>query len=442
VRLSLKIAALIGLGATLLLLVMSAVSIRRDLHIVETDIARDARQVASALAVAVDGRTAEETLALIEKINAHGEEIDVRYLAGRHDPAVVQSAHTMTAVEPIDGGGAIEVTESLAPREQLLQTSLRGLLVSALFVMLTALGAGMWLGRSIVGVRVDALVHKARRVAEGHFEEPVEVRGADELTTLATELNQMAGQLERARRQGERETEARLQAEIRLRHADRLRTVGQLAAGLAHELGTPLNVISGRASMIQRTADEETRMHQHATTIREQTDRITALVRRVMDFSRSTPAELQPVILDRLIKDTVALVHPTLKRTTVDLDLPPREWTLHADPELLRQVVTNLVMNAAQAAGAAGHVRIALQDRGERIALVVEDDGPGCPPELRDRALEPFYTTKEPGEGTGLGLSVVDSIVRDHGGTIEIGDADLGGARFTILLPRAPCHAS
>jgi len=111
--------------------------------------------------------------------------------------------------------------------------------------------------------------------------------------------------------------EARLQAEIRLRHADRLRTVGQLAAGLAHELGTPLNVISGRASMIQRTADEETRMHQHATTIREQTDRITALVRRVMDFSRSTPAELQPVILDRLIKDTVALVHPTLKRTTV-----------------------------------------------------------------------------------------------------------------------------
>lgn len=438
-RLSLKIAVLIGLGATLLVLLVSVASMRRDLRIVEDDIVRDAAQVANALAIASSGRSDAEIEALIRGVNATTDVLEVRYLRGPHDEGIVRATDSVSAVFPIHGAasGAIQVAESLAPRDRMLQGSLRSLVATTAVVILMSLGSGLWMGRSVVGVRVEELVRKARRVADGHFEEPIEIRGSDELTLLATELNLMAGQLDRVRREREREAEARLEAEIHLRHADRLRTVGQLAAGIAHELGTPLNVIGGRASMILRVEPEGTAIHKHATTIREQTARITAIVRRVMDFSRRAPAEMQSVRLDRLIEDTVALVRPTLKETDVRLEVPDRSWTLRADPEQIRQVVTNLLMNAAQATGSAGIVRLTLEDRGPWIAIRVEDDGPGCPPELRDRLLEPFYTTKEPGEGTGLGLSVVDSIVQDHGGTLEIGDSDLGGAQFTVLLPRS-----
>ena len=111
---------------------------------------------------------------------------------------------------------------------------------------------------------------------------------------------------------------------------------------------------------------------------------------------------------------------------------------ISGDPEQLRQVITNLLINAAQAIGEGGTIRISLQMSEVAVELCVEDDGPGIPDEHRERVIEPFFTTKAPGKGTGLGLSVVSGIISEHSGHLKIGKAALGGARFSVFFPLEP----
>ena len=436
-RLSLKIAVLIGLGATLLVLVISLLSMRRDVQIVEEDIARDSRLVAASLAVAAHQLTQDQTWELVEQVAEQSEGITVRYLPeGSDSPEILMGPEAITATVNIEGGGSIQVTESLAPRQRLVSGSIRSLLATTAFVMLLSLGAGMWLGRSLVGRRVDSLVDKARRVARGEFDEPVAVAGADELTVLATELNLMAGQLKSARERSASDAKARLEAEVQLRHADRLRTVGQLSAGIAHELGTPLNVIAGRASLLLRVLPEGPD-HANALTIRAQTQRIVQIVRRLMDYSRRSPMQREVLQLDPLVREIAKLLRPTLSEKDIELEvISAQPIVVSVDVEQLRQVVTNLVQNAAQAVDSGGRIELTLIQARDTVELIVDDNGTGIPEDLRERVLEPFYTSKEPGEGTGLGLSVVDGIVKEHGGTLFVGESPMGGARFRVVLPR------
>ncbi|MCB9693004.1 MAG: HAMP domain-containing histidine kinase [Alphaproteobacteria bacterium] len=432
-RLSLKIAGLIGMCATLLVLVVAVLSMRRDLQIVEEDIARDARLVATAVAVASAGMAPDEVRALVARVGDATDGVTVEWVPEAPEGLELGTAAAVATI-PVAGGGAIRVTESLEPRDRLLAGSVRTLVSTTVLVLLTSLGAGLWLGRWIVGTRVDALVRKARRVATGDFDEPAEISGGDELTTLATELNLMAGQLKRAQKVTAAAAQARVEAEIQLRHADRLRTVGQLAAGIAHELGTPLNVITGRASLLMRSLPSGGPEHTGARVVREQAERITQIVRRLMDYSRPAPARKAPTDVARLVDETLELLQSTLKGVTTGRQ-GPDHLEADVDPEQLRQVLTNLVFNAAQAVGGDGTVHVRLAGDADTLRIDVDDDGPGVPAELRERVLEPFFTTKEPGEGTGLGLSVVDGIVRDHGGRLEVGSSDLGGARFTVRIP-------
>lgn len=434
-KLSLKIAALIGLGATVLVFVVSLLSLRRDLGLVEQDIRRDAELVALSVAVACRGRTPDEVAALLSEVDDATDGLLVRQVPGDGERHIELRVDAMAATIPIPGqSGSIEVVESLAPRDRVLEGSIRSLILTTSFVMLISLVGGLWVGRWLVGRRVDALVEKARRVAQGQFDEPVVVGGSDELSVMAAELNLMAGQLARARARSVADAEARIEAQIQLRHADRLRTVGQLSAGIAHELGSPLNVIAGRASLLLRGLPPH--QEEHARTIREQASRITAIVRRLLDYSRRNPPKPEPVDLRRLVEETVALLRPLLVSRTLEVQLDSGDCTVQGDLEQLRQVLTNLVLNASQAVADQGTIRVRLASRADGVALQVEDDGPGVPEELRERVLEPFFTTKEPGEGTGLGLSVVTGIVEDHEGTLTVGASELGGASFLVLLPK------
>ena len=434
-RLSLKIAALIGFGATLLVLCISWRSIQRDLQIVEDDIARDAHLVATSVAVAATGNNEAAMRDLVHRVGEQSPGVTVQLLTeGPYEAKVASGPYAIRAIVPIAGSSAaIEVSESLLPRDQLWERSVRSVAATTGFVMLLSLGSGLFFGRVLVGNRVTALVDKARRVARGEFDEPVEVRGTDELTMLATELNLMARQLMRARAESEREMSARIEAEIGLRHADRLRTVGQLSAGIAHELGTPLTVISGRAALLLRALEPGDVRGTHATTIRDQTDRITTMIGRLMDYSRRSPTRKVHLDLGELVAETIVLVRGTLTDVAIQSSLAPGA-RVFADAEQLCQVMTNLLLNAAQAAPS-GHIVVSLKPVDGKACVRVEDDGPGIPPSDWERVLEPFFTTKEPGKGTGLGLSVVDGILREHGGDLEIGRAELGGAAVTVTLP-------
>lgn len=235
----------------------------------------------------------------------------------------------------------------------------------------------------------------------------------------------------------------------RLRHVARLETVGQLAAGFAHELGTPLNVILGRARMITRGRVKDDAAVECAEIIVQQAMRMTDLVRALLTFARSRPSPTGRVELHRLVEQVRDLMQPMAHKKHIGLECMTTPLTVVGDTADLQQVVANVVMNAVDAMPRRGGVvRLSLVSHvgphpetgaeGQWHGVTVIDRGPGVPPELRQRVFDPFFTTKDVGEGTGLGLSVAYGIVRDHGGWIAIEDAEPGpGAAITVWLPAA-----
>lgn len=303
-------------------------------------------------------------------------------------------------------------------------------------VGLTALSAviAFVLGHWIVGRPVRTLAQKAQRIGRGEFDGPVELHSHDELDDLAREMNAMCERLETTIDQ--------------LRHADRLVTVGKLASGVAHELGTPLNVVSARAEMILagRTSIDESR--EYARVIATAAERMTAIISQLLQFARRKNVQRDARDVAALVRDTADLLRPLAKRRSIEIDVDAGSaGEASVDAGQLQQVVTNLVMNAIQASKEGGRVNVSVTEttesppvdiggpRREGVSIRVEDDGAGIPPEHLRRIFEPFFTTKEVGEGTGLGLAVSYGIVRDHGGWITVQSKVGMGSTFTAFLP-------
>jgi signal transduction histidine kinase len=229
-----------------------------------------------------------------------------------------------------------------------------------------------------------------------------------------------------------------------LRHADRLNVIGTLAAGVAHEIGTPLNVISGSAELITQTRDAA-EIEEMSKIIREQTGKISAIIRHLLDFGHRGGTSSTTLDLNDLARSTTILLVSIARKRSVEVVLEPASTPIFVYGNLaeLEQVLSNLILNGIQAMSKRGTVtvRVGLASRpngegdGQFGTITVEDDGPGIPSDALPHIFEPFFTTKGVGEGTGLGLSVSYGIVRDHRGLIEVDSAPGRGARFTMLLP-------
>lgn len=256
--------------------------------------------------------------------------------------------------------------------------------------------------------------------------------------------------LDRLRSYVSREQEERRAAVEQVRHGDRLATVGKLAAGIAHELGTPLSIVAGHAQMI---ADQEVvgeRAIESARSIDREATRMTRIVRQLLDFTRRKGAEATDCDLSDVTERCTKLFAPAAQKARVALSLAGAEDPLvvRGDPESLQQVLTNLIANAIDAMAQGGALRVALRRVVEshpgttraaspHVRIDVEDNGAGMSPEVLAHAFEPFFTTKETGSGTGLGLSVVDGIVRDHGGWVTVDSRPGAGTIFSVFLPEA-----
>jgi two-component system, NtrC family, sensor kinase len=240
----------------------------------------------------------------------------------------------------------------------------------------------------------------------------------------------------------------RLAEPEQIQHLDRLATVGRLAAGIIHELGTPLNVIGSYAQMIatkEVTGDE---VLAPARAIEEQVKRMSRIIRQLLDFARRAVERNEPVEILALAQLTVNVLTPYAVKTAVTLTVNSDEegpLVVDGSPGLLQQVLVNLVTNAIQAMPEGGHIAIEL-DRIARpapgggpdrpwIQIAVHDQGPGVAPELRDEIFQPFFTSKEVGQGTGLGLAVCTDIVREHEGWLDLDTSAEGGACFVVVLP-------
>ena len=233
--------------------------------------------------------------------------------------------------------------------------------------------------------------------------------------------------------------------EARVAHQDRLASIGILASGLAHEVGTPLGTIRGRAEFLMMSAkDSITR--KSLETIVSQIDRISKLIRSLLRVSRSSGEirirDIRPL---EVVQEVLALVGQNLSQDSVELkiDLPPEHLIL-ADFERSEQILLNLVMNsihalrkASQRPHAQHFLSIRSETRKDRVALLVQDSGCGIPEENLGKIFQPFFTTKETGEGTGLGLSIVLQLAREMNAEIMVESKVGVGTAFTVLFPNA-----
>ena len=227
-------------------------------------------------------------------------------------------------------------------------------------------------------------------------------------------------------------------AQAELVASERLATVGRLAAGVAHEIGNPLSGVLGWLSVAQTRSAADSELSGYLRELEAEVRRIDGIVRSLLDLGRPVRTQVGPVPVADLVRTAARLVGsgPEFREVKVDTDIDPGLVAL-ADPGPLSQVVINLLINAAQAIGGPGTIRVVGAAEGGRVRLEVLDSGPGVPAELRERIFEPFFTTKSAGKGTGLGLAVSQHLLRAMSGDISVGDSPHGGGKFTVSLPAA-----
>jgi len=254
----------------------------------------------------------------------------------------------------------------------------------------------------------------------------------EERDLLDTVARQVALIIER--RQAE---EDKLVLQDQLRHADRLATIGQLAASIAHELNEPLSNVLGFGQLSLKDPGLPEQASRDVEKIIDASLHAREIVRKLLVFTRQVPHKKADLSLNDVVEDAVSLLEGRLRKSVIELDLDlatdlPR---LNADPVQMNQVLVNLVVNALHAMPEGGHLRLSTVFDNDAVLLSVEDDGVGMEEAVRERIFEPFFTTKEVNEGTGLGLLVVQDIVRGYGGFIDVWSEPGRGCRFDIRFP-------
>jgi signal transduction histidine kinase len=304
------------------------------------------------------------------------------------------------------------------------------------------------------------LTRLAGEISEGRYGETIPVQTTDEVGELAGAFNRMSRSLDQAGREiseWNHTLEQRIADKTRelekfqlgMIEVEKLAAMGQLAAGVAHELNNPLSGIMGYSELAielfgeksrdQIDAADIDRMITYFGHIDELSQRCRAIILDMLKFARQHDEEVSDIHLNELLQRTLVFLGKQLKQGNVEIDLALADPlpVIRGNPMQLQQVFTNLILNAAQAMPDGGRLSIRSVHEANTIIASVSDTGKGVPPELRHRIFDPFFTTKPVGEGTGLGLSVSYGIVRRHGGEIRVESEEGKGATFSVVLPVA-----
>jgi signal transduction histidine kinase len=227
------------------------------------------------------------------------------------------------------------------------------------------------------------------------------------------------------------------QLQEQIRHADRLATIGQLSAGIAHELNEPLNSIMGYAQLTRKNRELSGQVRGDMEKILKACLYAREVMRKLLFFSKQMPSKKSKVDLNEVIRDGIEFLHSQASNKGIGIEsrysggIPQ----ISADPSQLTQVVVNLVVNAIQAMENGGTLTVRTGADDTCVYLTVEDTGPGIPEEIRDKIFLPFFTTKDVSLGTGLGLAVVHGIITSHGGTVRVWSKMREGSRFEVRIP-------
>jgi len=342
--------------------------------------------------------------------------------------------------------------------EQVRRIELRTAFFTSLAVLLVGVCAAVFT-RRFVAKPLARLTDATRHVAEMQLDRPIALTSSEELSDLARSFNEMRRRLSVAmdelnaltrglEEKVEERTEQLKVAQQKLMQADRLASLGQLAASVAHEINNPLSGVLNLSMLMQRILKEdgipkgrEAEFRKYLDQVVAETSRTGRIVSDLLAFSRrGTPQQVE-VDLNAIVGRTLSLVSHKLKLMSVEAECALDAALPHllADGSQLQQVVMNLVLNGAEATRkkGAGRLRVSTRatERKQEVVLEVRDDGEGMSPELKERIFEPFFTTKDEGKGVGLGLAVVYGIVQAHGGDIEVESTPGKGTLFRVTLP-------
>jgi two-component system NtrC family sensor kinase len=326
--------------------------------------------------------------------------------------------------------GAVRVAVSApAPTTVVLRRSGWVLLTLAAGNALLVLGLGYLVLTQLV-VRPLQIVERATaRVTAGDWEQAITPSGPREVVALASAFNQMTASLASQREQ--------------LIRTEKLASVGQLAAGVAHEIGNPLAAILGFVDILRTdgaggapplaAADRRDMLDR----VKAETQRIHRTIQDLLEYSRPSREEAQPTDPLKILTASQGLLEPQKRFRNVRVVVPAgTAWPrVLVSPGRLQQVFVNLLLNAADAMDGEGTVTVSCERGGQRVHLTFADSGPGVPAELRRKIFDPFFTTKPPGQGTGLGLAISRSIIESYGGALDVELAARAGAAFVIALP-------
>lgn len=360
----------------------------------------------------------------------------------------INNQDVFSVIAPIMNGakavGAIEIAQPISFVQQELSQERRTIAITAAFLSILIFGIASLVLHVNLTRPVQGLLRGAIAIGKGDLSHRVSVpRTSGEFVRLATEFNHMAEQLAAEREALARETEEKLLLARRLRHSERLAAVGRLAAGVAHEVGAPLQVIDGRAKQLleRQEASLESRQR-NLTIIRAQTERITRIVRQMLNLSRPYSLQLKPTRLCELVRDVTEALEISAKRNHVNVVTTcTADHMVEIDSGLILQALLNICQNAIQAMPDGGQLQIECQSDSNKngtpmMVIRFADTGPGVALEHLEHIFDPFFTTKDVGHGTGLGLAVSSRIVEEHGGLIEVANNPSGGAVFTVFLPQ------
>jgi signal transduction histidine kinase len=383
-----------------------------------------------------------------------GEPVALAALAQSHDTGKVLGVRLgeqrVAALAFSDESGELRVLLRASSASARGSTLIRMFGLYAFLIALALITLAYWALTHLIVRPLDQLAQAAHSVTLGSRQLIVPVVRARELGELAHGLEQMTRRLldeeESLRRkidEVQRATEELKKAQAQVVRSERLGSVGRLAAGLAHEVGNPIAALIGLLDLVLEGGLEPHEQQDFLRRMRSETERVNRTLKDLLQFARPSrdadQRENEPGDVEAAVHDTATLVlhQASMQGVELAIDVFPGLSRVTLGREQLVQVLLNLLLNAADALSGKGHVWVHARPGSDGVEILVEDDGPGIPPDVAEHVFEPFFTTKEVGKGTGLGLSVCQALVAAAGGSLSLDQTAPRGARFLIRLPHA-----
>ncbi len=338
--------------------------------------------------------------------------------------------------EPLTGTAAIVLEKPLTEMQRDLNLTRRYTLTTLATLVLTVAALAWIIARTYVGRPLSRLIADMRSVRRGTLPVGEAPSRSDELGEVQHEFELLVRDLRAAQVRASHEAEARQRMERGLQQADKLITLGQLSAVLAHEIGSPLQILEGRARALVKHAADPKATGRTAVMLVEQTERITRIVAQMLCMTRRRPPVRRIIDADVCVRKVVALLDIEARRRDLRITVETRgACQVCADTDQLQQVALNLIRNSLDASPSGGEVRVRLGGDAAQFVLEVADEGHGIPNDIRPHFFEPFFTTKIDSGGHGLGLCVVQAIVQEHHGQVAFPQVATGCVA-QVCLPR------